>query len=242
MIKLVTIDTGSQNGNCHFVTDGNEILILDLGVSIKKIKQAIDFNVSSIVGAIVTHNHQDHSLSVNDVKAMGKQVFRPYERKDRAERVRTACGKFIVDAFALTDVNCTKFVHTNAYGDECPCYAFLIRHTDYPDWSLFYATDCQYIKWKIPKVKNILLGTNYDLSKMCEADDKKIIHVLAGHLSLENAIEFIKANSEVENVILTHLSSSNANADVFLKKVNNEVNTNVLIATKGLSVILKGDD
>lgn len=53
---LRTIATGSS-GNCHALINGKEILLLDLGVSAKDIKREIDYRISDVVGAVVTHNH-----------------------------------------------------------------------------------------------------------------------------------------------------------------------------------------
>lgn len=56
MIMLKTIATGSS-GNCYSLTCGNEILLLDLGVSTKVIKKAIGFKVSNIVSCLISHSH-----------------------------------------------------------------------------------------------------------------------------------------------------------------------------------------
>ena len=51
------LGTGSK-GNCYALVDklGN-ILLLDAGISLKEIKIGIDFQVSKIVGCLVTHSH-----------------------------------------------------------------------------------------------------------------------------------------------------------------------------------------
>lgn len=54
---LRTIGTGSS-GNCHaLVSNSGEILLLDLGVSVNEIKKGIDWKISNVVGAAVTHKH-----------------------------------------------------------------------------------------------------------------------------------------------------------------------------------------
>lgn len=54
---LRTIATGSS-GNSHALISGTgEILLLDLGVSEKTIKKGIDWKISDVVGAVVTHKH-----------------------------------------------------------------------------------------------------------------------------------------------------------------------------------------
>ncbi len=54
---LRTIATGSS-GNCHaLISYAGEILLLDLGVSANEIKKGIDFKISDVCGAAVTHKH-----------------------------------------------------------------------------------------------------------------------------------------------------------------------------------------
>lgn len=53
---LKTIATGSS-GNSYALMSDKEMLLLDLGVSEKVIKKAIDFRVSDIEGCLVTHKH-----------------------------------------------------------------------------------------------------------------------------------------------------------------------------------------
>lgn len=49
--------TGSS-GNCHaLINKSGDILLLDCGIPIKDIKIGIDFQVSKIVGCLVTHSH-----------------------------------------------------------------------------------------------------------------------------------------------------------------------------------------
>lgn len=53
---LKTIATGSS-GNSYALMNDKEILLLDLGVSERIIKKAIDYRVSDIAGCLVTHKH-----------------------------------------------------------------------------------------------------------------------------------------------------------------------------------------
>ena len=55
---LKVIATGSS-GNSYLLTanDGAHLLI-ECGVTIKRIKRAINFNLEKVAGCIVTHGHQ----------------------------------------------------------------------------------------------------------------------------------------------------------------------------------------
>lgn len=47
----------SSAGNCYLIDDGKSRLLLDCGISIKKIKGGADFNFSNISGCLCTHQH-----------------------------------------------------------------------------------------------------------------------------------------------------------------------------------------
>lgn len=54
---LRTIGTGSTGNSYALTSNSGEILLLDLGISEKKIKESIGWKISNVVGAIVTHKH-----------------------------------------------------------------------------------------------------------------------------------------------------------------------------------------
>lgn len=56
MAMLKTISTGSKGNSYSIVTDDG-ILLLDLGVSDRVIKRAIDYRVSDITACLITHCH-----------------------------------------------------------------------------------------------------------------------------------------------------------------------------------------
>lgn len=56
MLILKTIATGSD-GNSYALISDDEILLLDAGVSINQIKKGINYNISNVVGCVVTHKH-----------------------------------------------------------------------------------------------------------------------------------------------------------------------------------------
>lgn len=240
---LKTIATGSS-GNSYALIDGKSILLLDLGVSAKEIKRAIDFRISDVVSAVVTHQHQDHSKSVADFEKMGIQVFTPYNKGvsfkgEHEERILTKYSNFVLAAFALTDLN-GNWMHTNADGSECPCYGFLITHPNMG--RLLYITDTNLVKWRFKDINHILISCNYIKDNLDDENLAKRNHVLRGHMELETVKEFIKANASdsLQNVILCHLSNSNADAERMVSEIQKIVpQANVFIAERGLEIELR---
>lgn len=218
-MRLHCIATGST-GNCYTLTsDSGETLILDCGIPIKEIKKGLNWNVKGVVGAICTHRHQDHSKSVADIRNMGVRVFNP--ALDIFLDV-VYFDDFTIRPFDLTTVD-GRWTHTNADGTECPCYGFLIAHKEMG--KLLYITDTNLVKWKFRDINHILLGVNYD-KDLVDTDNPKANHVFRGHLSIDTACDFVKANDSdsLQNVIMCHLSSENADKDSFIEKMKNAVN------------------
>lgn len=54
---LLKINATGSSGNNYHIKYNDEILLLDAGLPIKDIKKAIDFDIGSVVGCVVTHKH-----------------------------------------------------------------------------------------------------------------------------------------------------------------------------------------
>ena len=107
---VIKVLGASSKGNCYLLEDKEQCLILDAGISFKEVKKAINFNVSKIVGVLVTHVHGDHAKYVRDYESVGIKVIKPYE--DDSEIV-TTLGKFSIQTFYLQH--------------DVPCYGFYIK-------------------------------------------------------------------------------------------------------------------
>jgi phosphoribosyl 1,2-cyclic phosphodiesterase len=234
-MKLTCLGSSSA-GNCYLLqADNGETLILDCGIGIKEIKKGLNWDITGVVGAICTHSHQDHSLSVYPLRRMGIPVYAPYISQ---KPMAIGSGAFRIQSFDLTTVD-GRWTHTNADGMECPCYGFLITHKEMG--RLLYITDTELIKWKFKDINHILLGVNYD-KDLVDTDNPKANHVFRGHLSIDTACDFVKANDSdsLQNVIMCHLSSENSDSDSFIEKMKNAVNgANIDVAVAGKSWDLK---
>ena len=180
----------------------------------------------------------DHSRSLKDFKSMGIPVFAPYE-KFEPHFYTKIYGEFEVKDFPLTTTD-NRWTHTNSDGSECPCYGFLITHPEMG--KMLYITDTELIKWRFKGINHILLGTNYDKDLVNVDNKSKANHVFRGHLSIDTACEFVKSNNsnDLQNVIMCHLSSENADSDSFIEKMKKVAkNANVDVAVAGKSWDLK---
>ena len=232
----------SSAGNCYLLTSNNgETLILDCGIPIKEIKKGLDWNIKDVVGVLCTHKHLDHSKSLNDFKSMGIPSFAPYE-KFEPHFYTKIYGEFEVKDFPLTTTD-NSWTHTNADGSECPCYGFLITHPEMG--RMLYITDTNLIKWRFKDINHILLGVNYDKDLIDRDNTGKANHVFRGHLSIDTACDFVKANysDSLQNVIMCHLSSESADSDSFIEKMKKVAcGANVDVAERNKEWVLRRED
>lgn len=160
-------------------------------------------------------------------------MFTPYDHKEPVEMK----SNFRIQAFELTTLN-REWTHTNADGSPCPCYGFLISHPDMG--KMLYITDTELIKWRFSGINHILLGANYDKELVDRDNSTKANHVFRGHLSIDTACEFVKANNKnLETVIMCHLSNENSDPVKFKEKMQDVTDADVYVARAGLEIELK---
>lgn len=182
-----------------------------------------------------SHPPLDHSKSLKEFKAMGIPIYALHISQ---KPMAIGSGAFRIQSFDLTTVD-GRWTHTNADGTECPCYGFLITHKEMG--RLLYITDTELIKWRFKGINHILLGVNYD-KDLVDTNNPKANHVFRGHLSIDTACDFVKANysDSLQNVIMCHLSAENADRGSFIEKMKKVAcGANVDVAEAGKSWDLK---
>lgn len=78
MLKFMSLSSGSC-GNCYFLTDGKSGLVIDAGVSLRRLKKILQdrgFSLDSFQAILVTHDHLDHIRHLGAwCKHLGKPVY-----------------------------------------------------------------------------------------------------------------------------------------------------------------------
>ena len=212
----------SSSGNCYILENDSEALVIEAGIPFMAVKKALDFNISRIVGVVVSHLHFDHAKYSGEYEKAGIPLFRPYE--SNIERQVRVYGNFVIKSFQL--------VH------DVPCCGFLIRHPEVGN--LLYASDTEYIRYRFRDLSHILIECNYSRELISE-DAANRSHVMTGHMELQTALDFLQANNNpnLQNVILLHMSARNSDPDEFVAEAGKVVQCPVWAAEKGLEVDLQ---
>lgn len=219
-MKFRCLGSGSS-GNCYILENDSEALIIEAGIPFMAVKKALGFNISKIVGVVVSHSHGDHAKHVGEYEKSGISVFRPYE-SDMERQVRTY-GEFVIKSFSL--------VH------DVPCCGFLIEHPE--TGKVLYASDTEYIKYRFRNLNHILMECNYSRDLIPE-DAVNRSHVMTGHMELRTMLEFLRANNSpnLQNIVLLHMSAINSDPEEFVAEAGKVVQCPVWAAEKGLKIDL----
>lgn len=226
----------SSSGNSYILTDSNGISLgIECGVHFNEIKKALDFDLSRFA-IIQSHSHGDHSKSTKDALINGVNVFSSNECfKDLGIKSHRAISIESGENHTFFDF---KFIPFDLVHDV-RCFGFLINHPEMG--TTVFITDTMYVPNTFKGLNNVIIEANYSkkildnkLSGMKFLQDR----IKKSHLSLENAIKALEANdlTQVNNILLIHLSDSNSCAETFKIEVCKATGKNVIIADAGMEI------
>lgn len=239
-MRLKVISTGSK-GNSYILYNENEALLIECGVNIKSIKEALNFDYSKVVACIVTHEHNDHSKSIKEIMQLGIDVYSTTGTLKYlgVESFHRAKGLNRKDSFLKGGFEIMNF---DVKHDAIEPSGFLIRHKDCG--KVLFLTDTYYCHYTFSGLNNIIIEANYSRTiidaKLGPDSGKEFLRnrILKSHFSLENCKGLLSANdlSNVNNIVLIHLSDSNSDEKMFKKEVEELTGKTVTVAINGMEI------
>lgn len=231
----------SSRGNCYIIQDENEALIIEAGIKFVDVKKALNFNISKVVGCLITHRHGDHSKYAIDIVRTG---------------IPTLALQDVIDAKMLSGSN----VHSIQFGrgyklkkfkievfpakHDVPCAGFIVNHSKFG--RLMFLTDscdCEYI---FPNLNHILIECNYSdeilLKAIKSGKTSKFqrVRLVDSHMELNTCKRVLSENnlSDVSNIVLLHLSDNNSEEALFVSHIQRMTGKVVHTAKKDTKIIL----
>lgn len=228
---LKVISTGSQDGNCYAIFSDDEILLLDFGCKYQQILEAIDFKISNVVGALLTHIHGDHAKSYKEINRACIPIYSNKETVEQLGNVTVAVEK---EKLRMGGFSIIPFYVPH---DNTPNYAYMITLPN--GEKLLYATDFGYLPYTFKKnqINHFLIECNH-LDMAPDKTSGKYEHSIKGHSSLSTVKKIMQINKSpnLSNVILCHLSESWGNPEIMQHEIETVVGdeVSVKIAHSGL--------
>ncbi len=248
--RLEVVGSGSL-GNAYILTCGENKLLIELGCNYDAIMEKLDYNLSNVVGALISHTHGDH-LSKRTAKKMidrGVKVYGTACESTQKDDVK----EFFTDYLSPKTWN-TLGVFTIMplpvpHGTEC--FAYIIDHPSVG--RCVFATDMSNFPYNVRSVKHLFIEANYSYAyAMDNASRGEMRSQPDKHMEINDTINVIKrlkdsseAKDGIQTCVLLHLSNSNANAKEFKDMVCREVglrDSTVYVAMPTLSIPLYKDE
>lgn len=238
-MKLEIIGS-SSSGNCYVLQNDHEAIIIELGCKIQAVKKAVNWNLGKVKCAIVSHSHNDHAAFAKDAAAAGILVMASEETLNEkslygepftlpiSAGVRYKCGGFFIQPF-------------NVHHDVL-CYGYIIYHEEMG--KMLFVTDTVSMGYTINGLNHILIEANYSdeiVDRNIESGKLNYVlrsRLLNSHMELQSTkLVLSRQNlSEVQNIVLIHLSSGNSDPDMFKQEIINCTGKCVHIAKPGLEI------
>lgn len=231
-----------SNGNCYVLQNDKEALIIEAGVRFSEVKKALKWQLSKVVGAVITHEHNDHAKYVRDFVSNGITVLaipsvfkaKGIDSLSFRKEIEPMHG-YIVEGFKVFAI---PVCH------DVPCVGFIIEHEDMG--RMLFVTDTMMLEYRVPGLNHILLEANYAediLDTKIEAGSvplsmkPRLIH---SHMEIETTKGILRANdlSGVNEIVLIHLSNGNSDERRFVREVQETSGKPVYAAVAGLELNL----
>ena len=237
-MTIHTLASGSE-GNCLLLSDGGVHLLLDAGISTRRIKAGLlqlGLTMADVDGVLITHEHSDH------IKGLGvlsrKYEIPIYGTRETLDEIAAAgsLGKFDRGLltpvcpdldFMVGDLTVKPFKIDH---DAANPVAYRVQNGEK---SVAVATDMghydQYTIDHLLDLDAVLLESNHDLH-MLETGPypyylKRRIMGDYGHLSNENAGRLLNCilNDKLKHILLGHLSKENNLPELAYETVRLEI-------------------
>lgn len=219
----------SSHGNCYVVNDGETAILLECGISFRRVKKALGFDLSAIRGCLVSHEHKDHAKSVMDMIKSGVEVF---ASEGTAEALDCALIT-PVEAGAQLRIGSMEIMPFATFHDAAEPLGFLI-YSRVDGERLVFATDTVNLGYRFPGVNLLALEANYDASILarCERMPEKVRkRVTNSHMEINTLCQYLRTLdlSACRELYLLHLSNAASNEGHFVNRVRQVVPRHVQV-------------
>lgn len=242
---LDVVSTGSC-GNAYVLSAGDETLLLDAGISIRKVLGKVK-DVRSIVGCLVTHEHSDHAQAAEELTRRGIKTICSAGTKNALNENGRLTGLIVVSPRQRISLGQFTVWPFQTQHDAAEPFGYVVRFEPTGE-TLLYATDTYYLRYTFPNIDYWVVECNYvddiviEAVKSGKIDASLRGRLLESHMSLRRLKDALAANdlSKTRKIVLVHLSDERSDEARIVREIK-EVSgiEEVVAATAGMRILLE---
>lgn len=227
-MNLISLASGSC-GNAYLVEDGNRRLLLEAGIPYPKLQQALwdqGVSLNHLDGCLISHAHGDHAVAAKRLSEMGIECYMS---------IHSAAKLGMLQSHRVTPAVPHETLHIAHFWQVVP---FEVKHDEDSPGTLgfcidaggdrlVFVTDANYLRYTIPNVNIWAIEANFDAeilkANIASGSLPPVVakRTIGSHMSIETAIDLLKANdlSDCRSIVLLHLSGGNSDAREFKRRI-----------------------
>lgn len=214
----------SSHGNAYIVSDRDTRILLECGVSHKKLQKLSGFSLSEFKACLVSHEHKDHAKSVEELISRGMDV---YMSPGTSEALGYTDLAKLIENMEQFNVGSFDIVPFTTFHDAKEPLGFLIKSRADGD-VLAFATDTVNLRYQFPGLNILAIEANYDkdILARCEKLPEKIRHRIENsHMEIDTLCDYLRSLdlSVCREIHLLHLSDATSHEEKFINKVKKAV-------------------
>lgn len=219
----------SSSGNAYVVTDRDTRILLECGVSHKKLQKLSGFSLSEFQACLISHEHKDHAKSVEELISRGMPV---YMSQGTSEALETDAVT-LIESMEQFNVGSFDIVPFTTFHDAKEPLGFLIKSRVDGD-VLAFATDTVNLRYKFPGLNLLAIEANYDkaILERCEKMPEKVRYRISNaHMEIDTLCDYLRSLdlSACREIHLLHLSDATSHEGHFINKVARAVPKGIAI-------------
>ena len=227
----------SSAGNAYIVSDKDTRILLECGVSHKKLQKLSAFSLSEFQACLVSHEHKDHAKSVVELISRGMPVYMSLGTAealwDGGDDSASMDAVQLIEHFGQFNIGTFDIVPFTTFHDAREPLGFLIKSRVDGD-VLAFATDTVNLRYKFPGLNILAIEANYDknILERCEKMPEKVRYrITNSHMEIDTLCDYLRSLdlSQCREVHLLHLSDATSHEGHFINKVARAVPTGVEI-------------
>ena len=213
----------SSHGNSYIVSDEKTKLLIECGLPYKKLQKLAGFSLSEFKACLLTHEHQDHAKSVQDLIERGMDVYMSFGTAEALEVEHAQ----IIEAMEQFKIGSFDVVAFPTFHDAKEPMGFLIKSCVDGD-ILAFATDTVNLRYKFPGINILAIEANFDgtvLARSEKLPEKTKDRITKSHMEIGVLCDYLKTLdlSKCREIHLLHLSDAMSREYEFIHKVKKAV-------------------